>query len=97
MALLNQHRQKALNFENVFIKLQETELPKQWKGCFKCKTFQTQRKLIFEFAEANNFEDSFDRTARWWEFFGSNRYFKTANLLLRSPQSGKSWIQQGSS
>lgn len=96
-ALLNQHRQKALHFEKTFTKFRKQNYQNTGRLILKCETFRTQRKLRFEFAEANNVEDSFDRTARYWEFFGCNTSFKTANFFLRSPQSGKPRIQQGSS
>jgi len=45
LALLNQHQEKALNFEKVFfIKFQETELSKYWKGSFKVLKFSNSNK-----------------------------------------------------
>jgi hypothetical protein len=44
LALLNQHRQKALNFQKVFIKFQETELSKKLDGSFKVLNFSNAKK-----------------------------------------------------
>jgi len=89
---------KGLKFRKSFYQNSGNRIIKTLEGFFKSvKLFQRQRKLRFECAETNNVEDSFDRTARWWEFFGCNKSLKTANFFLRSPQSGKPCIQQGSS